>query len=68
MLRELGWVSLLDELDIERGAYFLHFNQMNDNYLAKIIFSQLNQLQQDSVDLPFNYVQYTKNIFVSRGL
>jgi hypothetical protein len=67
-LGELGWLSILDEMDIKRVAYFFHHSQMNDDRLTKIVFQQLNECYQMNIDLPFNYMEYMKNIFVNRGL
>ena len=47
---------------------FLHLRQMSNACLTKVIFNQMNALHHENVNMPFNYVDYIRNIFTNRGL
>lgn len=65
---DLGWLPLLDELDIRRISYFIHMKQMQDTRLTKIIFNELLTLYDSNVKTNFNYFENIKAIFENQGL
>ena len=65
---ELGWLSITDELDMSRIAYFNYLQSLDDNRLSKQIFIQLLELHNEGTETPFDYFKNIKDIFIRHGV
>ena len=61
---ELGWLLIMDELDMKRASYYLHLNQMDDGRPTKVFFNQLKQLYVESL----NYFQNIQILHLERDM
>ena len=65
-IAELGWLPIIDYLDIKRVAYFQHVYQMQDHRLTKLVFNELSKTDFQSSH--FNYFTAMRHIFERQGL
>ena len=68
LLGDLGWLPILDELDIARAAYFLRLKKLDEGSLAKQAYYSLYDMYNQGIDTNFGYFKNMKEIFVSRGM
>ena len=64
IFQELGWEPVIAFMDRQRISYFSRLKGMPNTRLCKIVFNELNALQNGTC----KYLNYMKNILISSGL
>ena len=67
-LAELGWLPLIDQLNVSRISYFCHIQAMENHRLPKLIYEMLLNLHVKNESTVFNYVENVKSILEHVGL
>ena len=65
---DLGWLPILDHMDIQRVSYYAHLVSMPDSRLPKTVYKEMVQAHSEGVNVPFDYINSIKDIFNDKGL
>ena len=68
LLGELGWLPIIDQLNINRVSYYKHILQMDRNRLCRVVYKELLQIHTSGKATPFNYIGSMKDILMDKGL
>ena len=68
LFSDLGWMNILDHLDILRINYFNHLGCMDNSRIAKIVFNKLFDNFTCGKSEHFKYMTNMKNIFTNAGV
>ena len=62
---ELGWIPIIEHLNIARVSYYSHLLSMGNNRLPNLVYRELSKVH---APVPFKYVQNMMKLLTDKGL